>query len=75
MATGLIELNDSGINVSVDGKNMLQSPGYAVLDGKRLLLGTEAMNNARLLPRWTNTRFWQQLDTNPLQVGDRKSVV
>lgn len=69
MATGLIELNDSGINVSVDGKNMLQSPGYAVLDGKRLLLGTEAMNNARLLPRWTNTRFWQQLDTNPLQVG------
>jgi hypothetical protein len=69
LRTGLIELNDSSIAVSVDGENILQSPGYAVIDGKRLLLGTEAMGNARLLPRWTNTRFWQQLDTNALQVS------
>mgnify|MGYP006083198097 FL=1 len=66
MSIGLIEINDSGIDVSIDGQPVLQSPGYAVIDGQRLLLGAQAMQQARLLPRWTHTRFWQQLDTQSL---------
>ena len=66
MNIGLIEINDSGIDVSIDGQPVLQSPGYAVIDDQRLLLGTQAMQQARLLPRWTHTRFWHQLDTHAL---------
>ncbi len=66
MTTGIIELNDAGLRLSVDNDILLTSPGYAVLDGKRLLVGTEGQQNARLLPRWTNNRFWSQLNTDPM---------
>jgi len=73
LSIGLIEINDSSIDVSIDGQPVLQSPGYAVIDGQRLLLGAQAMQQARLLPQWTHTRFWQQLDTQPL-VADHPQV-
>jgi hypothetical protein len=66
LTTALIEINDSSVDVSIDGASVVSSPGYAVLDGSHLLIGETAQKNARLLPRWTNTRFWQQLDTSPL---------
>jgi hypothetical protein len=66
LTTALIEINDSGVDVSIDGARVACSPGYAVLDGSELLIGEAAQTHARLLPRWTNTRFWQQLDTSPL---------
>jgi hypothetical protein len=66
LTTALIEINDSSVDVSIDGAKVASSPGYAVLDGNQLLIGETAQKNARLLPRWTNTRFWQQLDTSPL---------
>ena len=69
MRIGLIEINDSGLDVSLDGRPLMRSPGYAVIANQRLLVGAEAMQNARLLPRWTHTRFWQQLDTQMLKVG------
>ena len=70
--TGFIELNDAGINYSIDGNIVNSSPGFAVLDGDKLLLGTEAFKNARLLPRWTNNRFWNQLNSDPIPNGTSK---
>lgn len=64
-----IELNDAGIELA-GGKpassGSTSSPGYAVLEEERFLTGEEAFQRARLLPRMTFTRFWQDLDTTPL---------
>ncbi|HAK52687.1 MAG TPA: hypothetical protein DCM54_12415 [Gammaproteobacteria bacterium] len=66
MTLGIIELNDSGIQVAVDGDLVATSPGYAVLDGEKLLVGNEGAQFSRLLPTWTNNRFWNQLNTDPI---------
>lgn len=66
MALGIIELNDAGIQVATDNGLLGTSPGFAVLDGNKLLVGEEALRNARLLPRWTNNKFWNQLNTDPI---------
>ncbi|XOV87673.1 MAG: FHA domain-containing protein [Pseudomonadota bacterium] len=67
MSTAIIEINDAGLRAAIDGNICLTSPGYAVMDGDRLLVGEQGQKNARLLPRWTNNRFWNQLNTDPLQ--------
>ncbi len=66
MSTIVIEINDAAVNVSRDGQLLLESPGYAVLDGEQLYLGNEARKLARIRPRWTNNRFWSELGTEPL---------
>lgn len=65
MSIATIELNDVAIRIDSESGTSL-SPGYAVVDGDRLLIGEAGLANARLLPRWRNNRFWQSLDTNPL---------
>lgn len=69
MTTATIEINDAGIRAAIDGELVASSPGYAVLDGKTLLIGDEGLRNARLLPRWTNNRFWNLLNTDPVTNG------
>lgn len=66
MATAYIEINDAGITQAIDGKLIDTSPAFAVLDKEKLILGEEARANARLLPRWTNNRFWHQLSRDPI---------
>lgn len=72
MSIAVFNINDAGIQVSVDGDLVRTSPGYAVLDGNNLLTGEEASQNAKLLPRWTNNRFWSQLNVNPLANGNNQ---
>lgn len=72
MSIAVFNINDAGIQVSVDGDLIRTSPGYAVLDGNNLLTGEEASQNAKLLPRWTNNRFWSQLNVNPLPNGNNQ---
>jgi len=66
LTLGIIEINDAGIQVATPGKIIATSPGFAVMDGERLMVGSEALENARLLPRWTNNRFWNKLNTDPI---------
>jgi len=61
-----IETNDAGIAVAKGLAIIAQSPGYAVLDEDRLLLGEEAARRAQLLPNQTSSRFWETLDPHPL---------
>lgn len=68
MSIATIELNDIAIRFDGD-QGIIESPGYAVIDGDNLLIGEAGRANARLLPRWRNNRFWQSLDTNPLADG------
>ncbi|MEE9180710.1 MAG: FHA domain-containing protein [Vicinamibacteria bacterium] len=65
-----IELNDTGIEAVSDSdpgtEAISPSPGVVVLDGETLLTGRKAASRARLKPRWTYDRFWEELDTTPL---------
>lgn len=66
MNKGIIELNDASIKLGVNGSLVAESSGYAVMDKQQLMLGTEALRNVKRLPRWTNNRFWHQLNTDGL---------
>jgi len=79
MASLGLELSDAGILVAggeparllpVDGK-MFESPGYAVPEKKQLLVGRSAESKAQLLPLQVNNRFWDQLNTEPLEQKSR----
>ena len=66
MTTAILNINDAGLQLALDGKLVRTSPGYAVLDNSKLMLGEEAAQHAKLLPRWANNRFWDQLNTSAL---------
>ncbi len=60
-------LVDSGIAaVGSRGNLTPPSPGLAVLDGDSLVVGNAARRTARLKPRRVHSRFWQEVDENPL---------
>jgi hypothetical protein len=63
---GIIELNDAAIRIGINGEHVHTSVGYAVLDQQHLMVGTEAQQKAKLFPRWTNNRFWNQLGTDSI---------
>jgi hypothetical protein len=74
-----LELSDAGIIVAggrsaklleVDGHE-LESPGYAIPEKKRLLVGKPAADKARLFPLQVINRFWDQLDRKPLKQKNR----
>ena len=70
MAVLALELNGAGVTAVSDregaGETIPASPGYALLDGDRLGTGPEAAQRARLKPRFTHSRFWEEIDTTPL---------
>ncbi len=62
----LLDLNDANLQLWHAGQNV-QSPGYALLEGKAYTFGSAARSAARLRPRDINTRYWWQLNTEGLQ--------
>ncbi|MHC4941322.1 MAG: hypothetical protein ACYTHK_20535 [Planctomycetota bacterium] len=69
-----IELNDAGIRaarstedepVPVDGTH-LASPGYAWLQKKSVITGVAAQQQAAEQPLGVDNRFWDRLDTEPV---------
>lgn len=74
-----LELSDAGILVAgdtpvrlleVDGQNQ-ESPGIAIPEKKRLLVGKPAADTAHLFPLQIINRFWDQLSTKPLEKKNR----
>lgn len=60
-----IEINDAGLIVA-DSKGVLKSePGFATVDGKRILTGSESFALARLEPRNTSFSHWRKLSIEP----------
>ena len=74
-----IEISDAGIIAAADTPVQLievdgeatDSPGFALPQKDRLLLGKEAENKAQLFPRQILNRFWDQLDTEPLELSGK----
>ncbi|HSG90729.1 MAG TPA: hypothetical protein VLA56_16050 [Pseudomonadales bacterium] len=66
--TRAIELNDSGVRLAdAAGRLLIASPGYAVVNARRLLVGEAALRESRLDPRHTTSQFWQRLSMDPVQ--------
>ena len=66
MTVALLDINDGNLKLWCEDV-LLQSPGYALLDGQQYIFGDSARAAARLRPRDINTRYWWQLNTEPLQ--------
>ncbi len=76
-----LELNDSGILAAggnpprlldLDGQ-VQESPGFALPQKKGLLVGKTAERKAHLFPRQILNRFWDQLNTEPLEQAGKYS--
>ena len=74
-----LELSDAGILVAgdnpirlltVDGQEQ-ESPGFAIPEKERLLVGKPALDKAHLFPLQVINRFWDQLNTEPLKQKNR----
>lgn len=58
----VLELNDAGLLLSDGEQILLESPGFAALEGKELLVGAAARARSRIDPRRTQSRYWYQLE-------------
>lgn len=68
MTLGIIEVNDAGLRYGEmePETTVIESPGIALVNGKQLLLGQAALQQARLQPLNTNSQFWHRLSAEPL---------
>lgn len=66
MSIALLDLNDCNLQLW-HRDTRVQSPGYALLQGRDYRFGAPARAAARLQPRDINTRYWWQLSTDVLQ--------
>jgi len=62
-----LEMSDAGI-MAVQGRDLLavdgqerESPGFAIAEKKRIVVGHEAQKQAHLLPQQVTSLFWEQL--------------
>ncbi|MFQ5701394.1 MAG: hypothetical protein ACE5HU_06080, partial [Acidobacteriota bacterium] len=70
MSLLVLEINDAGILASPDDTGAAEacpvSPGYALVEGGRIVTGTAAVECARIKPKHIHNRFWTDLDSSPL---------
>lgn len=62
-----VELADAGlIALPEEGEAAAPSPGFAIVDGGHITVGSQAAARARMAPRRLHTRFWQEISTEAL---------
>jgi hypothetical protein len=73
MRTLAIEFNDAGIAVA-DAQSVLAiEPGYAVVEGNKIITGRDAVAKARLFPRHASNRFWNAISLDRGSAGSEIS--
>ena len=61
MGAVAIEINDSGLALANESGLVAIEPGFARIEGGRIVTGETARARARLQPRQTSSRFWSAL--------------
>jgi len=62
-----LDVSDAGVTGVGDGGQLLgPSPGLALVEGDRVIVGEVAQGKARLKPLFLASRFWERLDPSPL---------
>lgn len=74
MSAVVLEISDIGLTLSDGERVIASSPSCAVLDGDQALLGDAALSQSRLRPRWTNNRFWSELNQEPMAVRSGRFI-
>jgi len=69
MGAVAIEINDSGLVVANDTGVLAVEPGFARIDGGKIVTGEPARARARLQPRQTSSRFWSALSMDMGSAG------
>ena len=69
MGAVAIEINDSGLAVANESGVLALEPGFARIEGGRIVTGEQARARARLQPRQTSSRFWSALSMDPGSAG------
>ena len=64
-----IEINDSGLALANESGVLAIEPGFARIEGGRIVTGEQARARARLQPRQTSSRFWSALSMDPGSAG------
>lgn len=66
MSRVVIELNDLALQAGSEAGLLAASPGFALLQGKEVLLGAKAEAQHRLYPTSSYDKFWHELNMEPL---------
>lgn len=61
-----LEINDAGLILATEGEVLAETPGFALLEGRRPVTGEAAVRRARLAPLYVDNRYWLELGTGPL---------
>ncbi|WP_293372999.1 hypothetical protein [Nevskia sp.] len=71
----VLEFNDAALTLADADRIHATSPGFAFLDGRKLVFGEAARQQFRAQPRKTQFRYWYQLDQAPLDsaFGDARN--
>jgi hypothetical protein len=69
MGAVAIEINDSGLAVANEAGVVALEPGFARIEGGRIVTGEQARARARLQPRQTSSRFWSALSMDAGSAG------
>ncbi|GAA5524187.1 hypothetical protein Maes01_00741 [Microbulbifer aestuariivivens] len=67
MGQGVLEINDCGLRVFTGTDEILESPGVAVVQPNKILVGTAAQMRARSHPTQVNNQFWRRLSLETLK--------
>jgi len=70
MSLKVIELNDGGIKIGSADGIVAESPGFAIIFGENLVLGTDAEQQARLHPTSSYNKYWHELSVEALNHGN-----
>lgn len=60
-----IDINDAGIAIANAEGMLAVEPGYALVDGSRIVTGHDARGRSRLQPRQASNRYWNALSLDP----------
>lgn len=69
MSAVAIEINDAALAVANEAGLLAVEPGFARVDGGRIVTGEPARARARLQPRRTSSRFWSALSMDSGSAG------
>jgi hypothetical protein len=70
MSLKVIELNDGGIKIGSADGIVAESPGFAIVFGDSLVLGSHAEEQARLHPTASYNKYWHELSVEALNHGN-----
>lgn len=62
----ILDAHDAEVALLRGGEVLGSQPGVALVDGREVLFGEEALARSRLHPRQTHNEFWHRLNADPV---------